>query len=113
HATAANGRSALEIGRALIRAHIDMMQDRHGDDLVVLIERDTAHTHRGAAREHAHVSHRKADALAAGGGEQHIVLLGADLHINNGLTFFELHRDDAGAAHVGEIRELVAAYVAA
>src|SRR4249919_3601993 len=64
---------------------------------------------RGAALEHAHLRHCEADALAAIGGEQHVVLLGADLHVNDCLAVLQLHRDDAGRPHVGEIAELVAA----
>ena len=40
-------------------------------------------------------------------------LLGADLHVDDVLALVELHRDDAGAADVDEVRQLVAPDVAA
>ena len=73
-----------------------MAQDRHRDHLVVLAERDAAHAVRGAAGEHAHFRHREADAVAARGGQQHVVLLGADGDVDDGVALVELHGDDAG-----------------
>ena len=90
-----------------------MAQDRQRDHQIVLAEIDAAHAHRGTALEHADVVDREADALADGGGQQHVVARGADLHVDDGLAVVELHRDDAGAADVGEIRQLVAPHVAA
>ena len=63
-----------------------MPQDRQRNQLVGLGQRDAAHAHRGAAREHAHVGDGEADALAAGGGQQHVVVLGADLHVDDRLA---------------------------
>ena len=85
-----------------------MPQDRQRDDLVALCKRNAAHTHRRAALEHAHVGDGKTDALAAGGGEQHVVPFSADLHVDDALALVELHGDDAGAAHVDEVGQLVA-----
>ena len=76
-------------------------------------QRDAAHAHRGAAGEHAHVVDGEADALAAGGGQQHVVALGADLHVDDRLVLVELHGDDAGAADIDEVGQLVAADIAA
>ena len=86
-----------------------MAQDRQRDQRVVLGERDAAHAHRGAAGEHAHVGDGEADALAAGGRQQHVVALGADLHVDDRLALPELHGDDAGAADIDEVGQLVAA----
>ena len=77
--------------------------------MILVGERDAAHAARCAALEHAHLRHREADALAAIGGQQHVVLLGADLHVDDRLAVLELHGDDAGRPHVGEIGQLVAA----
>src|SRR5581483_1220525 len=55
-----------------------MPQDRERDQPIAFGERDAAHTHRGAAREYANIRDREADALAAGSGEQHVIMLGAD-----------------------------------
>ena len=55
-----------------------------------------------------HVVDRKADALAARGRQQHVVLVGADLHVDNSLALVEPHGDLAGAVHLGEVAELVA-----
>ena len=63
--------------------------------------------------EHPHIGDGEADALPAGRGQQHVVALGADLHVDNRLVGFELHRDDAGTPDIDEVRQLVAADVAA
>ena len=47
--------------------------------LSLIRQLDAAHAHRAAAGEYAHVADRETDALAAGGGQQHVVVLGADL----------------------------------
>ena len=86
-----------------------MAQDRQRNQLVALGKRNAAHAHRGAAREDAHVGDGEADALAAGGGQQHVVALGADLHVDDRLALLELHGDDAGAADIDEVGQLVAA----
>ncbi len=90
-----------------------MAQDGLRDQLVALSQIDPAHAHGGPALENAHVVDGKADALASRGGQQHVVLLGADLHVDNAVALGELHGDDAGPPHVGKIRELVAANGAA
>jgi len=56
----------------------------------------------------AHVVDREADALTARTREQHVVALGAYLHVDDRFAVVELHRDDAGAAHVDEVGKLVA-----
>ena len=63
--------------------------------------------------EHPHVGDREADALAVRRGEQHVVVLGRDLHVDDRLALVELHGDDAGAPHVDEIGQLVAPHGAA
>ena len=45
-------------------------------------------------------------------GEQHIVLVGADLHPDDAVARLELHRDLAVAVDAGEVGKLVAAHVA-
>ena len=45
---------------------------------------------------HAHVGDGEADALAAGGGQQHVVTLGADLHVDDRLVA-EVQPPQAGA----------------
>ena len=44
----------------------------------------------------------------AGRRQQHVVALGADLHVDDRLALVELHGDLAVAAHVDEVGELVA-----
>ncbi len=82
-------------------------------DGVALLERDAAHADRIAAGEDAHLRHREADALPLRGGEDHVVVLRAGLDGEDALPLPELHGDDAGAADVDEIGELVAAHRAA
>ena len=77
------------------------------------VERDAAHAHRVAALEHAHVVDREADALAARGRQQHVVLVRADLHVDDPLALVEPHGDLAGAVDLGEVGELVAPHRAA
>ena len=55
----------------------------------------------------------EADALAARRGQQYVVVFGTDLHIDDRLVGIELHGDDAGAPDVDEVRQLVAADIAA
>ena len=68
------GDCAPEIGGALVRRGIDMLQDRHGDGAVVPPHGYAAHALRIAALEDAHIAHRKTDAFAQLGGEQEVVL---------------------------------------
>ncbi len=103
----------FEVGGPLVRRRLDMAQDRQRDQLVAFGQRDAAHAHRGAPGKYPHVGDGKADALAAGGGQQHVVVLGADLHVDDRLVVVELHGDDAGAPHVDEVGQFVAADVAA
>ncbi len=110
---AADGAGALVIGGALLGGHVDVAQDGQRNHVILVGERDAAHAARGAAGEHAHLRHREADALAAVGGEQHVVLLGADGDVDDRLARIELHGDDAGRPHVDEIGELVAPHGAA
>src|SRR5215510_15826994 len=91
---------ALEIGHALIGGRVHVAQDRQRDQLVALGQRDAADAHGGAALEHAYVGDGETDALAARGGEQHIVPLRALLHVEDGLALVELHGDDAGTANI-------------
>ena len=44
--------------------------------------------------------------------EQHIVLIGADLHADDAVAGLQLHRDLAVAVDAGEIGELVAPHIA-
>src|SRR6202022_241066 len=104
---------AAQIGGALLGVGIHVAQDGERDQLVPFGQGDAAHAHRGAAREHPHVGDGETDALPAGGGQQHVVALGADLHVDDRLVVIELHGDDAGAPDVDEVRQLVAADVAA
>ena len=50
----------------------------------------------------------KTDALAARGGQQHVVLVGADLDVDDALALVEPHGDLAGAVDLGEVGKLVA-----
>src|SRR5215470_12536680 len=77
---------APEIGDALLGAGVHVAQDRERDQPVALGQRDAAHAHGGAALEHPHVGDRETDALAAGGGEQHVIALGALLHVEDGFA---------------------------
>src|SRR5262245_48563888 len=73
----------LEIGRALFGGRIHVPQDRHRDHPVAFGERNAAHTIRVAAFEDAHLVHLEPDTLPPIGGEQHIVVFGAGLHVDN------------------------------
>src|SRR5690606_24448892 len=63
---------------------------------------------RSTPLEHPYVGHREADALAVGGGEDDVVILGAGLDADDRLAVGELHRDLAVGADVDEIGKLVA-----
>src|SRR5579871_984885 len=101
---------AFQIRRSLFGVGLDVTQDRLRDEFVAIGQIDAAHAHGGAAGKHPHVVDREADALAGGARQQHVVVLRADLHVDNGVALVELHGDDAGAAHIGKIRQLVAAH---
>ena len=98
----------LEIGHAFAALGLDMAQDGERDDPIAFAERDAAHAHRIAPLEDAHIGDREADALAVRRRQQHVVVLGADLHVDDLFARVELHRDLAGAVHLGEVGELVA-----
>src|SRR5262249_42086732 len=87
---------------------IYMAQDRERNHRVAFRERDAAHAHGVPALEYAHVADREADALSQRTGEQHVVLLGADLHVDDRLTLVELHGDLSGAVDLEEVGPLVA-----
>ncbi len=110
---APHGGRTLEIGGAFLGGDIGVMQDRHRNHAVAVFERDATHANRRAALEHAHIFHGKADALAAGGGEQHVIFFGADLHVDDTIALVELHGDDAGRANVREVGKLVPPHRAA
>src|SRR6185437_7893792 len=99
---------AAQIGGPLLGIGVHVAQDGERDQLVVFGQRNAAHAHRGASGKHPHVADGETNALAAGRGQQHVVTLGADLHVDNRLVVIELHRDDTGTAHIDEVRQLVA-----
>ena len=103
----------LEIGGPFGRARVERVEDRERDDAVALGECDAAHAHRIAALEHAHVINGKADALAARRRQQHVILVRAELDVDNPLALVEPHGDLARAVHLREVGELVAPHRAA
>src|SRR5262249_364251 len=94
----------LQIGCPFLGRDIDMPEDRERNDFVAVSQIDSAHAHGRATLENAHVVYRKADALTGSRGEQHVVVFGANLHIDDGIAFIELHGDDPGPPYIGEIR---------
>src|ERR1700753_2548860 len=112
-ATATYRIGAAQIGRTFFGVRIHVAQDGQRDQFVPVGQGDTAHAHRSAPLEHPHVGDGEADALAAGGGQKHVVMLGADLHVDDRLGGVEFHGDNAGAPDVDEVRKLVAADIAA
>src|SRR5262245_25436547 len=99
----------LQVGDALAGVGVHVAQDRHGDDVVALLQLDAAYADRGAAREHAHVVDREADGLAAGRRQQHVVVLGAGLNGDEPVALLQLHRHLAVGLHLDEVGELVPA----
>ena len=73
---------------------------------------DAAHAGGFAALEDADVRDGEADALAGARGQQHVVVLGAELDADDAVALRQLHGDLAGLVDVGEVRQLVAAHVA-
>ena len=98
----------LKIGGALLGADFEPLEDRQRDDAVAFSKRNSAHAHRVPALEDAHVVDREADALASRGRQQHVVLVGADLNVDNALALIEAHGDLAAAVDLSEVGELVA-----
>src|SRR5262249_49456479 len=89
-----------QIGVALLDLDIDMVEDRHGDDIVAALQLDAADADGIAAGEDAHIGHREADRLAAAGGEQNVVLVGADGDADQLVALFQLHGDLAIGLHI-------------
>lgn len=78
-----------------------------------LFHLDAPDADRIAAGEDAHIGHREADRLAAAGGEQYIVLVGADGNADQAVALVELHGDLAIGLYIDEIAEFVAADITA
>src|SRR5690606_38224934 len=104
------GNRTLQIGRALSRVRIDVMQDGHGDDLVAIGQIDAAHADGVAARKDAHIGDGEANALATGAGQKHVVEFRTRIDREDFIALvFELHRDLAVAVDLNEVRQLVTA----
>ena len=87
-----------------------MMQDRHRDQRVAFGQADTAHPDRITAGKDANIGRREADGPPLVGGQEDIVLLGAEHHIDDLVVLFlQLHRNLAIAIDLDEVRQLVAA----
>ena len=94
---------------------LDMPEAGHGDHLVPAGETNAPDARRGAARKHANVGYRKADALAAAGGHEDVLVLAESANPDQPVSFmavFELHGDFAVGHHIGEIAQAVAPHVA-
>ena len=108
-AAAPHRAARLEIGGALLGRRLDMAQDRHRDDLVA-VRRARCRARRsscGPANTRTSSTGKRMHwppAVVSSTSSR----LGADLHVDDRLALVELHGDDAGAAHVGEIGQLVA-----
>ena len=109
----AQGGGLLEEGRSLGRRRHDVVEDRHRDDFVTFAEPDAAHAIGIAALEQAHfLTDQKADALALGGRQLHILIRPRDCDRDDAVAFVEFHCLLAVAVDVLEIGQRVAADVA-
>ena len=106
--SASPSRAASEIGVPLGRVEIDVCEYAHGDHPVALGEVHAAHAGRAAPPEQANVGGSEAGALAAAGGEEHIIAVGAGLHADDAIVVAELHGDLAGGRHIHEVARAVA-----
>ena len=89
-----------------------MPERRHGDHLIVPGQADAPDPGGGAAYEHAHGDDREADAFAAAGGQQDVLVLGAGAHAHQAVAGVQLHGDLAVGPDVDEIAKPVAPHVA-
>ncbi len=106
------GPLVLEVGGAFGRGGVDIAQHAHRDDAVASAQAHAAHAGRIAAGEHPHFVGREADAAAGGGVEQDVLAAVADGDPDDAVAFVQLHGDLAVAAHVHEVRQLVATHAA-
>ena len=107
----APGARHLQIAVAFLHRDLDVPQDRHGDDVVVLGQPDAADADGVAPGEDAHVGHPETDAFALGGGQQHVVVFGARLHVDQARVLgFQLHGDLAVGHDPREVGQAVAAH---
>ena len=103
----------LQIGHALLRRGIAVLEDRHRDDPVFPGQADAAHAGGGPAAEHPDLGQREADAHAEAGGEQNVAVLGRRAHADQAVAVVQLHRDLAVAVDAGEVGQAVAPDIAA
>ena len=80
-----------------------MTQNCQRDNAVFFGEIYAAHAHRIAAFEHPHFINFKANTLALRCGQQHVIRLGAKLHVDNALALIELHCNFTGAVDCGKV----------
>ncbi len=102
----------FDIGGAFVGRGVDPAEHGHGDDRVVLLQTNAAHTGRIPALEDAHVVSLEADGAAQGGRQHDVVLGGAQGDADHVIAVLQLHGDLAGPVDRGEVAELVAAHVA-
>ena len=104
---AAHGVGVAYVGVALLGRGIDVVEDGHGDHAIPAFQPHAAYAGRIPARKHAHVGDREADALAALGRQQHVLVLGTDGDVDEAVALVELHRDLAIGLDRHEIAEPV------
>src|SRR5665213_182215 len=89
-----------------------MMEQRQAHHIIAGGQLNTAHAGGIAALKYAYVSYGETDTFAATCGEQHIVLIGANLHINDAIWRVNLHGNFAVAVDGHKVGELISAHIA-